>query len=117
VDEVGEHLGSQTKSGAFVMDCAQGRHNAAWDSTSKAFRARVSRQEFDALLAKHKLGRTIAGANFPMTLHTAGAHRYRWDVHPIGAQPVTMTVQMTREGELWKVDELSIDPWVGKEKK
>ena len=64
VDEVGEHLASQTKSAAFVMDCAQGRHNAAWDATSKGFRARVSRKDFDALLAKHGLGREVKAITY-----------------------------------------------------
>jgi hypothetical protein len=92
---------------AFLDDCLAGRLNAAYEVTTAAFKKRFTQDQFKDLLAKHPVG-----PRAPLNLNevlTFGLQRYRVTAAAPAGEPVLLTVTLAQDGNVWKVDQLTVD--------
>jgi flagellar basal body-associated protein FliL len=107
---VGEMINAQTALQTFMMDVQAGRGAAAYVSTTANFRTKQTQDEFQALLDQHPELKRANSANFqplqPMGQQTT--MKFRSLVSDNRGQMSTVTVDLVKEGQQWKVDAFDV---------
>ncbi len=97
---------------AFLQEVKGGRAEAAYAMTTVDYRKRVSLEQFRELLQKNadvlrRVPRLLAGGLDP---DTATTFRYEATTLRGGGGFVKVGVTVVKEGEEWKVDQLTVEP-------
>src|SRR5262249_55041245 len=107
VKEAEEKRKSQQAAQTFAEDSVAGRLNAAYDSTTANFKAQWPQRKYDAFFNKHFDPRDPPPA---VILTPHGVHRYRYTVRTATNLHVELTLTVSKEGNVWKVDQMTVDP-------
>jgi hypothetical protein len=120
---------SQAAADKFLTEIQTGNLEGAYQSTTEAFKKRMSRKEFDELVKKHpalkepptNMGMDQSTPMAPPTSPQALPSSYRYQYHAQskdGKESLDLTVGVTKEGGQMKVDQLTIKKTVaGNEQK
>jgi hypothetical protein len=107
---VGEMINAQAALQSFMMDVQAGRGAAAYASTTAKFRAKQTQEEFEALLDQHPELKRANSANF-QPLQPIGQQttmKFRSLLSDNRGQMSTVTVDLVKEGQQWKVDAFDV---------
>jgi hypothetical protein len=108
---IGDFGSLVTAADSFLTNLQGNQLQAAYDQTSSGLQARMSRQEFEALVKKYPLlttatSHTIGSFNINST---QGVSRGTIQVTVLGPTgSLGCTLVLVRENDVWKVDSLSV---------
>jgi hypothetical protein len=93
----------------FLNDLGGGQVDAAYDSTTPAFRAKQTLPQFKKFVERNPLLKKFTTAEHAPVNNAPGARQLTLNYTLNGeGGPLTMTVQVVKEGEEWKVDSVSV---------
>jgi hypothetical protein len=122
---IGDLKTSTAAAHAFIEDIQSKRLDAAYDATTAAFQARVSRKDFNELIQKHPELEDSSIVRKQALRPSFENHRgggpdaaeipnfqtltYTCDFESAADEPMELSLTVTKEGETFKVDQFTIE--------
>lgn len=97
----------------FLEELRKDRLDAAYSMTTEAYQKRVSRQQFEELLAAHpelKQGGPIQAEDLRFTGSTPTTPRFICTITPSEGKPLDVHLTLVREGEVMRIDNFVVEP-------
>jgi hypothetical protein len=104
--QVGEMTAAMAEPELFFQDIAAGNLDAAYGRTSKAYQGRTKLEDFKKFVETNKLKNATSrfASNQNYTPQRTTAH---YTVTAADGTSVSLTIQVIKEGEQWRVDSLT----------
>lgn len=108
--QVGEMVAAQQEPELFFNDLQAGQIDAAYARTSKAYKARTTLDDFKKFLDAHKAlknytSRAVFNQNPAMGVRQV---TLQYTLTGADGKPLTVTVQVVKEDDQWRIDSLTI---------